>query len=83
MANQLRGIWAADLFVVQTVSFRTLYIFFCISHERRELLHFNVTASPTAAWIWHQLLETTPWGRRPTHLFHDRDAVYGGESTAS
>ena len=86
MANQRRGIWAADLFVVQTVSFRTLHIFFCtlhiffcISHRRRELIHFNVTASPTAAWIWHQFLEATPWGRRPTHLIHDRDAVYGGE----
>ena len=45
LANQLRGIWAADLFVVQTVSFRTLYIFFCINHERRELIHFNVIAS--------------------------------------
>jgi len=72
-------IWAADLFVVQTVTFRTLYVFFCINHERRELIHLNVSASPTAAWIWHQLLEATPWGRRPTYLIHDRDGVYGGE----
>ena len=43
------------------------------------MLHFNVTASPTAAWIWHQLLEATPWGRQPTYLIHDRDAVYGGD----
>lgn len=28
--------------------------------------------------IWRQLLEATPWGRQPTHLIHDRDAVYGG-----
>lgn len=35
LSNQLRGIWAADLFVVQTMSFRTLYVFFIISHERR------------------------------------------------
>jgi transposase InsO family protein len=77
LTNQLRGIWAADLFVVQTVTFRTLYVFFLISHERRELLHFNVTASPTAAW--HQLLEATPWGRQPKYLIHDRDAVYGGD----
>ncbi len=79
LANQLRGIWAADLFVVQTVTFRTLYVFFFIKHERRELIHFNVTASPTAAWISHQLLEATPWGRQPKHLIHDRDAVYGSE----
>ncbi len=79
LVNQLRGIWAADLFVVQTVSFRILYVFFLIRHERRELLHFNVTANPTAAWIWQQLLEATPWGRRPAHLLHDRDAVYGAD----
>jgi hypothetical protein len=78
LANQSRGIWAADLFVVQTVTFRTLYVFFFIRHERRELLHFNVTASPTAAWIWHQLLEATPWGRQPKYLIHDRPGPGGG-----
>ncbi len=79
LSNQLRGIWAADLFVVQTLSFRTLYVFFFIRHQRRELLHFNVTASPTAAWVWQQLLEATPWSRQPRFLIYDRDAVYGGE----
>ena len=79
LANQLRGIWAADLFVVHTASFRILYVSFLISHQRRELVHFNVTASPTAAWIWHQVLEATPWGRQPRYLIHDRDAVYGGD----
>ncbi len=79
LSNQLRGIWAADLFVVQTLTFRTLYVFFFIRHQRRELLHFNVTASPTAAWIWQQLLEATPWSRQPRFLIHDRDAVYGAD----
>ena len=51
LKNELKGIWAADLLVVQTVGFRTLYVFFVITHDRRELVHFNVTASPTAAWI--------------------------------
>ncbi len=79
LANQFRSICAADLFVVQTVSFRTLYVFFLIKHERRRLLHVNVTASPTAAWIWHQLREATPWDRQPQYLIHDRDAVYGDD----
>jgi transposase InsO family protein len=38
-----------------------------------------VTANPTAAWVWRQLLEATPWGRRPRYLVRDRDASYGGE----
>ena len=79
LSNQLRGTWAADLFVVQTLGLRTLYVFFLIRHHRRELIHFKVTATPTAAWIWHQLLEATPWYRSPKYLIHDRDALYGGD----
>jgi transposase InsO family protein len=77
LTNQFQGIWAADLLVVQTVGFRVLYVLFVIRHDRRELIHFNVTASPTAAWVWRQLIEATPWGRHPRYLIHDRDAVYG------
>ncbi len=36
-----------------------------------------MTSSPTAAWVWQQLIEATPWGRPPKYLIHDRDAVYG------
>ncbi len=46
---------------------------------RTNPLDVNVTASPTAAWIWQQLLEATPWDRQPNYLVHDRDAVYGGD----
>ena len=42
-------------------------------------MHWNVTAHPTAAWVWRQLLEATPWGRQPRYLLRDRDAVYGGD----
>jgi hypothetical protein len=75
LTNQLQGILAADLLVVQTIGFKTLYVLFFVRHGRRELVHFNVTASPTATWIWRQVLEATPWGRHPSHLIHDRDAV--------
>ncbi len=50
-----------------------------IAHGRRELMHLAVTAHPTAAWVWRQLVEATPWGRRPKHLIRDRDTVYGGD----
>jgi transposase InsO family protein len=48
-----------------------------IAHGRRELLHVNVTAHPTAAWVWRQLIEATAWGRQPRYLLRDRDRVYG------
>ncbi len=59
-----------------TVSNRVLRF---ISHGRRELVHLAMTAHPAAAWVRSQLVEATPWGRRPTHLLRDRDAVYGGD----
>jgi len=77
LANHAHAIWAADLFVVQTLRFHTLYVLFFISHGRRQLVHFQVTAHPTAAWVWRQLIEATAWGRQPSYLIHDRDRVYG------
>jgi transposase InsO family protein len=78
LTNHGHAIWGADLFVVQTLTFKTLYVLVFIAHGRRELVHLAVTAHPTAAWVWRQLVEAMSWGRRPTHLIRDRDAVYGG-----
>jgi putative transposase len=77
LRSHAHAIWAADLFTVQTPTFRTLYVLVFITHDRRELVHCRVTAHPTAAWVWRQLVEATAWGRRPQHLVRDRDAVYG------
>ena len=41
-------------------------------------MHFNVTAHPTAPWVWRQMLEATPWGQQPRYLIRDRDRSYGG-----
>ncbi len=79
LANHRPRIWAADLFTVQTMAFKTLYVLLFITHDRRELVHWNVTTSPTAAWVRRQLLEATPWGRQPRYLVRDRDAAYGGD----
>lgn len=73
LRNELAGIWAADLLVVQTLTFKTLYVLFFIQHQRRQPVHLNVTAHPTVAWVWQQLLNATPDGRQPQYLLHDRD----------
>jgi hypothetical protein len=39
-------LWAADLFTVPTLTFKTLYVLVLINHHRRELVHVNVTANP-------------------------------------
>ncbi len=77
LRNHAHHLWAADLFTVPTLTFKTLYVLVFIAHGRRELVQVNVTATPTAAWVWRQVIEATPWGRTPRYLLRDRDAVYG------
>src|SRR5919201_1668560 len=77
LRNQRPHIWAVDLLTVQTLAFRTLYVLVFVDHARRRLVHLNVTAHPTTAWVWRQLIAATPWGRAPRYLVRDRDAVYG------
>ena len=52
LKNHAPHIWAADLFTVQTLTFKTLYVFFFVSHCQRKLVHVNVTPHPTAEWVW-------------------------------
>src|SRR5712692_4373747 len=77
LANHAHHLWAADLLTVQTLTFKTLYVLVFIAHGRRQLVHINITANPTAAWVWRQVIEATPWGHKPRHLLRDRDRVYG------
>jgi transposase InsO family protein len=53
-----------------------------VAHGRRDLIHVNVTSSPTAAWVWRRLVEATPWGRLPRFLVRDRDRLYGPDFSA-
>jgi hypothetical protein len=51
LRNHPEVIAAIDFFTVPTVRFSLLYCFFVISHDRRRILHFNVTKYPTSLWI--------------------------------
>ena len=75
-------IWASDLFTVQTLTFRTLYVFVVIGHHRRRIEHWNVTAHPTAPWIWRQVIAATAWDRTPRFWIRDRDTSYGRDFIA-
>jgi len=75
--NHASAIWAVDLFTVQTLTLRTVYVLVCIAHGRRRIIHINVTRHPTAQWIWRQVVEATPWGARPRYLIRDDDRSYG------
>ncbi len=77
MKNHAPQIWAVDVLAVQTVTLRMVYAIVFIAHDRRRFVHANVTRNPTAAWVWRQLIEATPWGVQPRHLVRDRDRCYG------
>ena len=80
--NHAKHIWAVDLFTVQTATLQTLHAIVFIAHDRRRIMHVNVTRHPTAEWVWRQLLEATPRGIQPRHLIRDRDRCYGSEFLA-
>ena len=82
LRNHASSIWAADLFTVQTLAFRTLYVLIVIDHDRRRIRHWNVTEHPIAPWIWQQMIEATAWGQQPGFLIRDRDRSYGGDFIA-
>jgi transposase InsO family protein len=75
--NHLRQLVAVDFFVVPTLTFRILFVFVVLAHDRRRILHFNVTAHPTAAWTAQQIREAFPWDTAPRFLVRDRDGIYG------
>src|SRR5262249_13341449 len=62
--NHLKTLVSADFFVVPTLRFQILYGFLVLAHERRRIVHFAVTAHPTAEWTAQQMREAFPWIRR-------------------
>jgi putative transposase len=83
LCNPREAIAAMDFFTVPTITFSVLYCFFVISHNRRRVLHFNVTKHPTSSWIVEQLREAFPFGSAPSFVIFDRDAKYGLEVPAA
>ena len=77
LANHVGTLISVDFFVVPTVLFKVLFVFVVLAHDRRRVVHVNVTDSPTAQWAAQQLVEAFPWDTAPRYLLRDRDAVYG------
>jgi hypothetical protein len=77
LRNHKEAIAAMDFFAVPSVAFTVLHCLFVISHDRRRILHFNVTKHPTSLWIVQQLREAFPFDSAPRFLIFDRDAKYG------
>jgi transposase InsO family protein len=83
LRNHRDAIAAMDFFVVPTISFQLLYVWFVINHDRRRLIHINVTTNPTAQWVIQQLRDAFPTDSAPRYLLYDRDSIFSGEVTAA
>jgi putative transposase len=79
LENHLQQLVSVDFFTVPTIRFQVLYVFLVLAHDRRRIVHCNVTAHPTAEWTGHQLREAFPFDRLPRYLLRDRDAIFGHE----
>src|SRR6266481_6368839 len=77
LRNHLGCLASIDLFVVPSATFRFLFVFIVLQHQRRRILHFGVTTNPTSEWTAQQIREALPWDTAPRYLIRDRDAAYG------
>ena len=75
--NHVGQMVSIDFFTVPTITMKVLYVFIVLEHRRREVLHFNVTEHPTAAWTSQQIVEAFGDHAAPRYLLRDRDGVYG------
>jgi putative transposase len=75
--NHVQDLVALDFFTISTVTCRVLFVLVILVHERRRVIHFNITEHPSAAWTAQQVVEACAWDVAPRYLLRDRDRVYG------
>jgi hypothetical protein len=75
--NHLPDIAACDFFTIPNVTFRVLYVFVILGHNRRQVVHFNVTATPYAQWTTQQIINAFPYQEAARFLLRDRDGIDG------
>jgi putative transposase len=77
LKNHAQDLVSLEFFVVPTVADKVLFVLLILAHERRRVVHFNITEHPTAPWTTQQVVEAFPWDEAPRYLLRDRDRVYG------
>ena len=75
--NHLQQLVSVDFFTVTTIGFQVLSVFLVLAHDRRLVVHFDVTAHPTPELTGQQLREAFPFDQLPRYLLRDRDAIFG------
>jgi transposase InsO family protein len=77
LKNHASGIISIDFLTVPTINYKILYVLVFLSHERRKIIHFNVTSNPTSEWAVQQLRNALQDSNIPKYLIRDRDCKFG------
>jgi putative transposase len=77
--NHAESLVACDFMVAVTARFRVLYVLVVMEVGSRQILHYNVTAHPTAGWTLQQFREAFPGDHHYRFLIHDRDSIFSVE----
>jgi putative transposase len=76
LENHIGSTVAIDFFAVPTLTCRILLVSVVLAHDRRRILHVNVTPHPTSAWTRQQLREAFPNDANARFHLHDRDTTF-------
>ncbi len=79
--QHVRELVSIDFFIVPTATFRVLLVFLVLAHDRRRIVHFNVTEHPSAQWTAQQFVEAFPFGSALRYLIRGGDGIYGERVT--
>jgi putative transposase len=77
LTNHIASAASMDFFTVPTLTGRVLFVLVVLSHDRRRILHTNITAHPTAEWTAQQVVDAFPDNTAPRWIHRDRDRAYG------
>jgi putative transposase len=77
LKTHMQDMVSLDFFMVPTVTHKVFFVLLILAHARRCVVHFNVTAHPTAQWTAQQVTDAFPWDEAPGYLLRDRDRIYG------
>ena len=75
--NHIGELASIDFLTVPTATFRVLFVLIVLAHDRRKVVHFDVTEHPTAEWTARQLMQAFYDRKPPRYLIRDRDRAYG------
>jgi putative transposase len=78
--NHRGSLASIDFFAVPTATFRVLFVFFVLRHDRRRVVHCNVTEHPSARWTAQQIVEAFPEDTAPEYRIRDREVSTGSRS---